>query len=478
MNLASLVAHHAKYRNAKPAIEYSTRILTYGEFDQITRRIAGGLRARGVKQGDLVGIHMKDTPEQLAASFAVMRLGAIVLPMDWRWRSAEIARTVVKFQPSVVLSDTIPAQGAGQLSFAEILNSEPDTAPCVELDRQPAVYAISSGTTGEPKGFVLSHENLYARMIVHWSEFPLVRDDRFLLALPLTYGAGRTFALSMLCLGATVVQIQSIFEPKEIIRAVNERKATATLLPPNVTRALLALEHAGQGMMMPDLRLYLTGMAALSSAERAAVRARVAPHVLDFYASSAIGGVAIHRDEDEALAPESVGTPPLGVEVEIVDDDGKLLPAGGIGRIRVRAPTFPEGVVGDAWLQDEGIRDGWYYSGDFGSLDANGYLYLHGRTTDMIKVGGFAVFSPEIERVLESHPAVKEAAVLGEPSASHGEEVVAFVVLGTPVKPAELIAHCRRFLAAQKLPKQVVVVDALPRNASGKVVKAELRAKS
>ncbi len=230
-------------------------------------------------------------------------------------------------------------------------------------------------------------------------------------------------------------------------------------------------------MMMPDLRLYLTGMAAITSAERAAVRERVAPHVLDFYASSAIGGVAILRDEDEAMAPESVGTPPLGVDVEIVDDDGNVLPTGEIGSIRVQAPTFPEGVVGDASLQDEGIRDGWYYSGDFGRLDANGYLYLHGRSADMIKVGGFLVFGPEVEGVLQSHPAVKEAAVIGVPSESHGEEVVAFVVADAGVNPAELIAHCRRSLAAQKLPKQVIVVDALPRNASGKVVKMELRSR-
>ncbi len=137
------------------------------------------MRANGVKQGDLVGIHMKDTPEQLAASFAVMRLGAIVLPMDWRWRPAEIARSVEKFQPSVVLSDTIPAQSDGQLDFADISNTSRTRRACVELDRQPAVYAISSGTTGTPKGFVLSHENLYARMVVHWSEFPLVRDRPF-----------------------------------------------------------------------------------------------------------------------------------------------------------------------------------------------------------------------------------------------------------------------------------------------------------
>ena len=131
-------------------------------------------------------------------------------------------------------------------------------------------------------------------------------------------------------------------------------------------------------------------------------------------------------------------------------------------------------MVGDAWLQDEGIRDGWYYSGDFGRLDANGYLYLQGRSADMIKVGGFLVFSPEIERVLESHPTVKEAAVLGVPSATHGEEVVGFVVAEGTINPAELIALCRRSLSAQKVPKQIVIVDVLPRNASGKVVKAEL----
>ena len=477
MNLASLIEFHARVRGAKSAIESGGKSISYRELDLSARRYAQGLRRRGVAPGDLVGLLMRDSVEHIIAALATMRVGAVILPMDWRWKPAEIERTIERFRPLVLVSD-LPPERVDRNTMLHVLDLEhfePDVLPCAELHDAPLVYALSSGTTGEPKAMVLTHENMHARFVHCCSEFPLLRDDVFLMALPLAYGAARTFSLSVLCLGATMVQISPIFEPSELVRIVNDRAVTATFLPPNVTRALLALGRDGENRLMPNLRLYISGTAGLRPDERAMLRERVARHTVNFYASAASGPATIHRDADDSLVPASVGLPVLGIDLEVVERDGSRVEHGATGWVRMRGPSIAQRFAGDDPASDEGVRDGWYYPGDLGMIDENGYLHLRGRTADLINHGGVTIAAAEIEQVLMSHPAVREAAVVGVASPELGEEVVAYVVLSAAADPRELVLHCRRHLAPFKVPKRAIVLDQFPRNPNGKVIKAELR---
>jgi acyl-CoA synthetase (AMP-forming)/AMP-acid ligase II len=478
MNLAALIAHHARHRGEKPAIEAGDEVLNYADLDLTVRRLAARLRAHGATAGEPIGVLMRDTPMHLAAIVAVIRIGAILLPFDWRWTPAEVERIAGRFRPRVIVADDerrVPP-GCLAVGIKDLEATAPDPAPPAALADSPMVYALTSGTTGEPKAIVLTHEEMYGRAVAAWIEYPLLQTGRILLMLPLAYGGGRVWAFNSLCLGATLVMFPGIFDPKELVRAVTERHITVLFVPPNISRALLALE--GDGLLMPQLRLYVSGAAGIHPEERRAIRARIAPHVIEFYASTGGGPTAVLREEEEEIAPTSVGRPVLGVQVEIVDENHRCLPPGEIGWVRIRGPGVTTRFVEGGRTTDEGIHDGWYYPGDLGSLDARGLLYLHGRSADLIKRGGLMVYAQEVERVLQTHPAVAEAAVVGVPSPTLGEEVAAFVRLREPTPPAALIAHCRRALAPHKVPTQVKVVDSFPRNANGKVVKAALRGKA
>jgi long-chain acyl-CoA synthetase len=315
---------------------------------------------------------------------------------------------------------------------------------------------------------------MHSRFLNISAEFPLLQEDRFLMALPLAYGAGRTFTFTMLCLGATLVQMPTLFEPDELLRTVADQKVSALVLPPNVTRSLFAVNWSGAGKMMPDLRLFVSGTSGLAPEEREQVRRRIASKTLSLYACTGSGPICLLHDDLDRVAPESVGIPIRSAEIKIADDEGRELPNGEIVRIRMRGPIVIDRIIGATPGADEGVREGWYYPGDFGSRDDAGRIYLQGRTTDMIKRGGMAVSAPEVERVLVSHEAVKEAAVIGVPAGDVGEDVVAFVVANSQVDPLDLLIYCRRVMAPFKVPKQIQVVDSLPRNPNGKVIKSEL----
>jgi len=477
MNIASLVSVHARKTPSKAAIEAGTDVITYEHFDRRIRQLASRLRTAGVEAGDVVAVWMRDTPMHIAAIFAAARVGAVLLPLDARWTLPEIARNTDRFKPKAILTDNERRIAAitNVVGTGDLDSTAPDSHPPVELADQPMVYALTSGTTGEPKAMILTHEDMHGRFVTGWTEYPLLESDRFLNALPLAYGAARVHVLGLLCLGATVVMIPTISEPIEVVHVVNERRVSALMLPPNVTRALLAMvKDRPVDRLFPNLRLYLSATASIRPDERAAVSGLVCPNLIDIYASTGGGPAVLLTPEITATAPDSAGRPVKGIEVEVVDEHGQARPAGEIGWVRLRGRGVTRQFASADATGDEGLRDGWYYPGDLGSFDARGLLYLHGRTADLIKRGGLMVYSQEVERVLASHPACQEAAVAGIPSPTLGEEVAAFVITSAPVTPAELLVHCRRHLASHKIPKHITILDTFPRNANGKVVKSQL----
>jgi long-chain acyl-CoA synthetase len=477
MNLSAIVAGHAASQPEKPAIETGDEAVTYRELDDLTTRIASRLKAAGVLSGDLVAIRMIDSPKHVAALVAVARIGGIILPIDWRSSAMEVRRLLDSFKPRLLLTDNerpVP-EDLHPLGLEDIESEPVDPEAPVELEDAPLVYALTSGTTGISKGVVVTHEEMYERSLVFSQEGMMSPDDRFLPAMPLAYAAGREFHFSLLICGATIVKAPSLFSVAELVAITKEKRVSVLLVPPNVSRQLLALQHNSDGYLLPHLRAYVSSTGKLTPEERSAIRTWITPNLIDFYGSTGSGPIsAITKPKDEA-PPTSAGHITARVEVEIVDENRRALPRDHVGAIRLRGPRITKRFVGDVESESEGIHHGWYYPGDLGSIDDNGLLHLHGRSADLIKRAGLMVHAQEVERILMLHDSVAEAAVVGIPSSELGEEVAAFVVPKGAVHPRELTLHCIKHLAPYKVPVRIKTIDTLPRNASGKVQKVRLR---
>ncbi len=400
MNLASIISRFAHYQAGKVAVESPDETLTYaGLFDRACR-ISARLRAAGIGMGDLVGLHMRDTPDHLAAFVGIIHLGAVVLPMDWRSARPEIARVVSRFPPRAILTDSAKLAMADVdiVRVDEIAGTEPDEALPVAFADAPLIYSLTSGTTGEPKAMIMTHQQMLGRATMLAAERVVVAEDRFLSMMPLAYSNGRVIAATILCLGATAITIPLFIEPVNLVALINERNISGLMVSANIVHKLLAIASP-DGMLMPGLRALVTAGSKLEPEERIEFTTHVAPNLIDYYGSTGGGPTSVVANAEDGVLLTSVGRPMIGAEIEIVDDSGAPVADGEIGRVRVRGPGVVNQFVGDS-SSDEGVRDGWYYPGDLGSRDDRGLIHLHGRAAELIKRGGLMVYAQEVEQVL------------------------------------------------------------------------------
>ncbi|HEX3357520.1 MAG TPA: class I adenylate-forming enzyme family protein [Tepidisphaeraceae bacterium] len=477
MNLSDPISQHAVSHADHPAVVGEHRTLSYRELDGLVNSLVLRLTKLGARLGDAIGICLQDRPLYLAAIFAVYRLGGIALSMDWRWTLAEQTKIIRRFGPRLVLAEPSRPRPAEASVVAvdeswESIEGAIDVGAGNDLSDMPATLALSSGTTGEPKAIVTSHAQAQAKMTSFITACGMSGEDRYFSVLPLSFSAGRLFAIANLSLGATVVLAGTFASAREIAEGIVRSRATTTCLVPSVSRAILKL-HADSAMLFPDLRTLMSIGAPLHQAERVAIRRQLSPHLLDIYASSGGGLATVIGPAEQDQYPGSVGKAARGVELEMVDDADRPLPRGETGRVRYRGPGMTMGFYKDAEHHDD-LRDGWCYPGDFAALNDDGYVFLQGRRSEIVIRGGINVFTPEIERALLAHPSVIEAAAVGVGSENAGEDVVAFVRLGAPLSGRDLIAHCRTVLAAYKVPTRIHHIEALPKNSAGKVLKGEL----
>jgi len=479
MNITETFAHHARAVPDRPAIVHGDKVLLYRDLDPLVSRIAAHLRAQGLAHGEVAGVALKDSVEHLLILAALARAGIVILPLDWRWTPAEQERVVTHFGASRVLVEAGRPQPAGVpcsvIDAAWMAAAARESAgQHFSDDDLPLLMSLSSGTTGRPKGPRIRHSQFLARYRVFWINLGFNSQDRFLSATPLYYGGGRTFPLMMLYSGATVVMLPPPHEPDELCAALLAHRITALFLVPTLIRRLLTLPGA-QLAPLSTLRLLLSSGSALHGEERRTLRA-LCPGFVEYYSSTEGGGVSFLSAADPQSFSDSVGRPVFGVEVQCVDEENRPQPPGSVGRIRYRGPAVADGFWNDEEASREAFRDGWWYPGDLGMLDAHGYLYLKGRAKDMIIRGGVNIYPGEIEAVLQAHPAVADCAVVGWPSREFNEEVAAFVILKDAVTALELRESCKGKMAPYKLPREVFVVKDFPRNALGKVIKADLGA--
>jgi acyl-CoA synthetase (AMP-forming)/AMP-acid ligase II len=310
---------------------------------------------------------------------------------------------------------------------------------------------------------------------MHWVDLGFSSSARYFNATPLYFGGGRTFCISTLYVGGTVVLCPPPFAPAQLAAEVARTAATITFLVPTLLRRLLECDATTLAPLR-GLKTLICSGSALTAQERQQIRERICPNFLEYYASTEGGGVSALPPADQLRFGESVGRPAFSVEVHVVDDRDRPVPAGVVGRIRYRGPAVADGFFGDPDASKESFRDGWFYPGDLGMLNDEGYLFLKGRSKDMIIRGGINIYPLEIEVTLMGHAAVLEAAVVGWPSREFNEEIAAFVIRRGAVEESELDALCRTSLAPYKVPRRVFFVDELPRTSLGKVLKAALTA--
>jgi long-chain acyl-CoA synthetase len=478
MNLAFLPHQIARCEPDRIAVvEAQGRQLSYGQFEAMSGALAHRLAGVGLGRGEVCALTIRDDALHMAAIFAVWRLGAILLPLDWRMTPAELAAITGRFRPRLLISAGTPHRARGKVEAFNLderdFTSGP-RGPVVPVDEEPALYGLSSGSTGEPKAAVITHRQHVARVMSYAFSYPLLRDDRYLSTMPVAYNWGRNMAVSHLCLGATLILAPALASPTELVDFASRLKATTMAAVPSVAHGLLALPFDG-APLLAGLRHYVSSGAPLHSEARKAFRERVCANLAEAYGSTETGGISVLAPADQQHAPGSVGRPAVGVDLQVVDGAGNELPPGQIGRIRCRGPGVIERYLGDDRHNAERLAGGWYYTGDDGYFDDTGFLYLDGRDASVIKRGGYTINAAEIERVLVAHPSVADAAVAGFAAGAIGEDIVAFVVPKGRIQPHDLAIHCRIALSAMKQPQAVRFVDAIPRNRAGKVDIAALR---
>jgi long-chain acyl-CoA synthetase len=427
--------------------------------------IVCGLAAAGVP---VVTISPRLTPEE--AAFICEDAGVRAVIVDPSWEAAAREARLAGDGPVVLIDD----------SYEDLLSSarsgRPDARPA-EWD--PFAIPYTSGTTGKPKGVVLSHRSRTLTCLAMAQEYGCYSpDDRQLAIAPLYHGAGFAFAMAAVYLGG-MCEVLRTFEPEATLRALCEREITGTLMVPTHFNAIFALEPKIRERYRPtSLKALPSNAAALPQATKERIVDYFGEGLLhETYGSTEAGCVTNLRPADQLRKQSCVGLPYPCTRVQLIGEDGQEVAPGEVGELRSESPFLFNGYWRRPEETETALADGWCSVGDLARRDEEGYIYIVDRKNDMIVSGGINIYPREIEEVLHAHGAVHEAAVVAAPDEHWGEAVKAFVVLnpGAGVDGAALIAHCRARLAGYKIPKDVEFIDALPRNAAGKVLRRALR---
>ena len=477
-NVSAMVATNSRRSPERLALVHGARKLTYRQLEDLVARVAGALAKVGVADGKLAGLSMRDGCDHVLVLLALMRTGAVVLPMESRWTAAERDRLIAVFRPDVIVTDDnaltvaeIPIIVGNEAWMAGTFGAEPLSTWNTTPD-SPVLLSLSSGTTGTPKGPLMTHGLALRRLVHEALSMRFGWEDINLCAAPLYFGAGRNVTLTNLFVGATVHMFPPPYEAEDLAREIIERRITNMFLVPTMIRRLLQLPIANPPLF-PDMRLLQNGGGILHEDELKAACRLLSPGVINVFATTEAGVVTIPTAAESISHPASVGRPGILSQVDIVDDAHNSVKPGTVGRVRYWTPATPSEYHQNPEETALAFRDGWFYPGDLGYLDEDGYLYLSGRSKDMIIRGGVNIYPVEIEGILQARSEVREAAVVGWPAADLGEDVAAFVVAAVEDE-ARLIAHCREHLARYKVPKRIFFLQNLPKNPSGKIAKAEL----
>ncbi len=489
LNWFGVLAHHATRAPNQQFARYENEAVTYREMADRAAALAGGLQKRGLGPGEVVALLSYNCIEFLETIFAANYLGAIAMPINWRLAAPEVRYILEHSSARVLVADPTLAELATDAcnglaielvmidAFADVRTTAPTPTPVGPDDVHRLMY--TSGTTGRPKGVMLTHANLAWKNLAHIVEFGFTNADLGLACGPLYHvGALDLTTTSLIAAGASTI-IHRIFDATAVVDEIERSRVTTVWLAPAMVNAIMALPNI-EGRDLSSVRLVINGgekmpIPLIERIQRVFSSAWFA----DAYGlTETVSGDTFLDRESIVTKLGSVGRPCLYLELDIWNEAGDPVPTGERGEVVLRGPKVFKGYWRDPEATEKAFAGGWFHTGDIGVRDDDGYLWIVDRLKDMILSGGENIAGSEVERVLYEHGAVLEVAVVGRADEKWGEVPVAYVALkpGTTATADELIAHCRGQLARFKVPKDVVFVDALPRNPSGKVLKRELRA--
>ncbi len=489
MNLAAAFRDCAQKHAQKIAIYFGDKEISYASLLADAEKIGAHLKEHfRVKPGDRVALWLKNCPEFPAAVFGVLFADAVVVPINNFLKPSEVGYILNDGGIDLVITDAVLAAHEKDLAAArpslkllcvedfssKIANPKSEIGNSSRSETDLAVIIYTSGTTGKPKGAMLSHGNLLHNVNSCRIVLTMVSEDSFAVILPLFHTYMMTVGIFLpFTVGGSIVLVKSLHPPRAMIQEIFSRRASILPAVPSFYRMML-------GAQLPTpmpIRIFISGSAPLPMQTLREFEEKFQVPLIEGYGLSEASPVVSKNPLRGTHKPGSIGIPVANVEMSIQDNEGKMLGTGETGEICVRGGNVMMGYWNQPEETKKVFRNGWLLTGDLGHRDTDGYYYITDRKKDMLIVNGINVYPREIEEVIYHYPGVREAAVIGVPDVRRGEQPVAFVsaVEGQILDEKALLQFIRSKLADYKAPKQVIVLPALPKNATGKILKTELR---
>ena len=510
LNLVEQISQRAFEQPEKIAYHFMGKDTSYGEFEQTVGLFATALQNNGVQKGDHIALLLGNTPHYLISLYAAMRLGVTVIPINPTYTPDEITYIIengdvklvialdlllplveagVQRFPQVVkyiICETTPDVG-GKIAtlsdaakqkiqlFTHAIGSVTSVAKPIELHEDDvAVILYTSGTTGQPKGAMLTHRNIYSNARDIGDYLHMSSADRVVATLPVFHVFALTVVVNAPLMKGATILLAPRFSPAEIFALAEAQKPTIFAGVPTMFNFLNQYE-AGDPAVFSTLRLAISGGASLPVALLHSFEEKFKVRISEGYGLSEASPVTCFNPIDRDRKPGSIGPSIVNVENKVVDENGDEVAVGEVGELIVRGPNVMKGYYKMPEETAATIRDGWLYTGDLAKQDEEGYFYIVDRKKDMIIVGGYNVYPREVEEVLFAHPSIVEAAVVGFPDKDFGEAVHAFVVIKDEISAEEIRAYCTEHIVKYKVPKVVEILEELPKNTTGKILRRSLK---
>lgn len=499
MKLNDLLDKNIDQFGEYPFLFYQDKQFTNLETRQNADQFAKGLRKSGIINGDRVIVCIPNCPEVLFAYQGITRAGAIIVPVMFTLHPKELHYIALNSRAKAIITSTMVLKNVEQAiaglsvkpllividqpsnenvtNFYDVMtsdnHSEPSSSKAV-TEEDTAVILYTSGTTGNPKGVLLTHKNLYsnAENSVAFNE---TERGTTIGVLPLAHVYGLTISNICLLTGSAIV-VFSKFDVADVLKAIELYQVKTFSAVPAMIHALVSYPHA-ENYNTSSLESVGSGSAPLPVALLNAFEKKFNAKVYEGYGLSEAAPIVTAHKKGIEIKPGSVGIPIIGVEVKIVDDQGVEAPTGEVGELIVRGDNVTPGYFQNEEESKRVLKDSWLHTGDMARVDDEGYVYIVDRKKDLIIRGGFNLYPRDVEEILNTNESVSEVAVVGVPDERMGEEMIACVILkpGVTATEEELIAYCQDYLAKNKTPRRIVFLEALPRNGVGKILKTHLR---
>lgn len=502
MTLGEMLADSAKRYPDKTVIIFQGIKITYQELYKRVQSLSRNLKEMGIKPGDKVGLLMANSPQFVVSYFSLATLGAIIVPLNTMFKTEELSYILQDAQAKMLITMDNFTKTAEQLavkltelekiiisgnnnkskfiSFEDLVSREIEEGFRIKVKPEDtAIYLYTSGTTGHPKGAMLSHRNLLSNVQSTLEALQIGAEETYLCVLPLYHTLAATICMLMPIYIGSTVTIHESFTPHGVLKSLTEDKISIFVGVPSIYVVLLHVDFPEGQYDLSNLRVCLCGGASmpLEIIKAFEDKYKGKARIIEGYGLSETSPVVCVNPAVGLRKAGSIGLPIPRVEVKIFDEQDRNLPVNEVGEIVVKGPNVMKGYYNLPEASTKSLRNGWFHTGDLGKIDEDGYIYIVDRKKDLVIVGGLNVYPREVEEVLYTHPGIAEAAIISYQDKLRGEAVKAVVALkqGYEVKEKELIKYCRNRLANFKVPRTIEFMESLPKTSTGKILKRALR---